>query len=298
MRHSIVFYVALVAAPLGVACEKAGVDGHADANKAGTTVGAVPSNSAKALEDYRHQKQTDLRSLDKSITDLEAKEKIAASNAKMDLDRLLPALKVRRDAFMNDLRAIDATGAATWDSTKARLDKEWDDLKAATDKATSVATSAFAATHKPGEMTCADFLALADVEKPKIVYWAEGFNKNGRAIDSAFDIVETDRLVPVLVAECVKTPKESLSKVVQQHPSASKPATAAKPAKMTCEEFVALEDVAKPKVVYWAEGFNKDGKATDAVVDIDETDRLVPTLISECKETPKLTLWQKIKKYF
>lgn len=70
-----------------------------------------------------------------------------------------------------------------------------------------------------------------------------------------------------------------------------------KPAKMTCEEFIALDDVQKPKVVYWAEGFSKKGKPVDSVVDLDETDRLIPILVTECKETPKLTLWQKIKKH-
>jgi hypothetical protein len=42
----------------------------------------------------------------------------------------------------------------------------------------------------------------------------------------------------------------------------------------------------------------KDGGATDAVVDIAETDRLVPVIVTACRETPKLTLWQKIKQYF
>jgi len=67
---------------------------------------------------------------------------------------------------------------------------------------------------------------------------------------------------------------------------------------MSCEEFLAVEDVVQPKLVYWAAGFNKDGGATDSVVDITETDRIVPVLVKECKEAPKLTLWQKIKKYF
>lgn len=71
-----------------------------------------------------------------------------------------------------------------------------------------------------------------------------------------------------------------------------------KPAKMTCEEFAALDDTVKPKVVYWAEGFNRKGKPVDAVVDIDATDKLVPMLVTECKETPKATFWQKIKKHF
>lgn len=73
--------------------------------------------------------------------------------------------------------------------------------------------------------------------------------------------------------------------------------TAKKPARMTCEEFIALDDVQKPKVVYWAEGFSKKGKPVDTVVDLDETDRLIPVLVTECKKTPKVTLWQKIKKH-
>jgi hypothetical protein len=60
-----------------------------------------------------------------------------------------------------------------------------------------------------------------------------------------------------------------------------------RPGKITCEEFVALDDMAKPKVVYWAEGFNKKGKPDDAIVDIDETDRLGPMIVTECKMTPK-----------
>ena len=80
-------------------------------------------------------------------------------------------------------------------------------------------------------------------------------------------------------------------------PAAPAAAAMKRPAKMTCEEFVALDDVQKPKVVYWAEGFSKKGKPVDSVVDLDETDRLIPILVTECKQTPKLTLWQKIKKH-
>ena len=70
------------------------------------------------------------------------------------------------------------------------------------------------------------------------------------------------------------------------------------PAKMTCEEFVALDEVVQPKVVYWAEGFHKKGKPEDLVIDVDETDSLVPVLITECQETPKLSFWEKIKSHF
>ncbi len=84
--------------------------------------------------------------------------------------------------------------------------------------------------------------------------------------------------------------------------SASMPSTVFaathKLAKMTCEEFLTLDDVAKPKVVYWAEGFNRKGKPVDAVIDIDSTDRLVPVLITECQKAPKHSFWQTIKKHF
>jgi hypothetical protein len=71
-----------------------------------------------------------------------------------------------------------------------------------------------------------------------------------------------------------------------------------KPAKMTCREYVMLDDIVKPKVVYWAEGFNQKGKEDDAVVDIAATDKLVPILVDECQETPKASFWEKIKKHF
>lgn len=84
--------------------------------------------------------------------------------------------------------------------------------------------------------------------------------------------------------------------------SASMPSTVLaathKPVKMTCEEFLTLDDMAKPKVVYWAEGFNHKGKPVDAVVDIDSTDRLVPVLVMECQKAPKHSFWQTIKKHF
>jgi hypothetical protein len=74
-------------------------------------------------------------------------------------------------------------------------------------------------------------------------------------------------------------------------------ATKVNPKTMTCEQFLALDDVVKPKVVYWAEGVNKHGTAKVSEVDIDETDRLVPVLVTECQAAPKLSFWQKLKKH-
>jgi hypothetical protein len=71
-----------------------------------------------------------------------------------------------------------------------------------------------------------------------------------------------------------------------------------KPAEMTCEEYVVLDDVVKPSVVYWAEGFNYKGEPVDAVIDFDATDSLVPVIVDECQKTPKASFWEKIKKHF
>ena len=174
-----------------------------------------------------------------------------------------------------------------------------------------VTQQAMAESQTPEKMTCKEFVALDDAIKPKVVYWAEGLNKKGKPVDSVVDVDETDRLVPVLVTECKETPEHSLMKKIKEHTAQKaapavasssgvpqKPAVAPKPVKMTCKEFVALDDAVKPKVVYWAEGLSKKGKPVDSVVDVDETDRLVPVLVTECKETPKLTFWQKIKKHF
>lgn len=69
-----------------------------------------------------------------------------------------------------------------------------------------------------------------------------------------------------------------------------------KPAEMTCEQFVALDDVVKAKVLYWNDGFiNNQGKVVDPVVDIEETDNLIPILVTECQKTPKASLKEKFK---
>jgi hypothetical protein len=70
-----------------------------------------------------------------------------------------------------------------------------------------------------------------------------------------------------------------------------------KPASMTCDEYVLLDDVVRPKVVYWAEGFNAKDQPDAAVVDIAATDNLVPVLVDECRQTPGLSFWQKLKSH-
>jgi hypothetical protein len=290
MSRSLVIGVLALSAPLILAC------GKEDATY--SPPDTASSDIARLRDEYRREKQRDLTKLDKRIAELETREKSAAATVKADLGAQLATIKAGREAFLRDLNATESSGASSWDATKARLEQEWSDLTTSTDKAAGVAVSGIAST-KASELTCEQFLALGDVEKPKAAYWLEGFNRNGKLVDSFVDLQETDRMVPILTAECSTKPAEALSKVVQRHTSSpAKPAAAApRPETLTCQEFLALDDVVKPRLVYWARGFNPAGGASDSALDIEATDKLVPVLVRECAESPKLTFWQKVRGY-
>ena len=64
--------------------------------------------------------------------------------------------------------------------------------------------------------------------------------------------------------------------------------------KVTCEEFIQLDEVSRPKLVYWLDGFDRHGNAIESV-DFDQNDRMVPVLVEECTKTPKHLLVKKIK---
>ena len=149
--------LALAALPLVAACDKSGADAQAEANKAQdkanaqiaqannqvTTTGAQAQAAADqkiiaaqadfstTREDYRHKVQSDLDSLTKQLDDLDVK---ARSSAKPDMRATVTALRAQRDGFVRDFQSLSMASAVTWDATKARLDKEWADLKTAVDK--------------------------------------------------------------------------------------------------------------------------------------------------------------------
>ncbi len=181
----------------------------------------------------------------------------------------------------------------------------------------TLATVASAKPQTPAKMSCEQFVALVEADRPKVLFWAEGFDRKGKANSAIVDVEETDTLVPILVSECQKAPKKPLAKALHhvrelrnKVPPPTRSTPAAKKArsghakvehvalsKMSCEDFIETEEVARPKVVYWAEGFDKKGKSTGAVFDIEKTDALVPVVIKECTETPKLSFWERLKKH-
>ena len=66
--------------------------------------------------------------------------------------------------------------------------------------------------------------------------------------------------------------------------------------KLTCEDFIGIDDVIKPQYVIAAVAYTKGGKAKNAVIDVVDTDTLIPFLVEECQKAPKESFWAKLKK--
>lgn len=158
MKRAIVALTLVAAAlPLANACDKSGADVQARANEAqeqaNREIGRANAQASEAQEEanrkiagaqadfvttreeYRHKVQTDLDALDQDIAALDSRAQTGSAKAKTDLQAKLPSIHAQRDAFLKDFRAIDRASATTFDDFKARLDKEWSDLKSAVDKA-------------------------------------------------------------------------------------------------------------------------------------------------------------------
>ena len=76
-------------------------------------------------------------------------------------------------------------------------------------------------------------------------------------------------------------------------------AAAKKPfAKMTCEDFVGLDETFQPKAIYWAVAYGKNGQPEAELVDVQGVERAVPFVVEECRKAPKESFWQKVKAEF
>jgi len=101
-----------------------------EANK---KIADAQANFMKLREDYRHKVANDLVELDHKVAELEGKEKDMHGKAKADLEAKLDRIRNSRASFAAAYKSLEVESAATWDATKARLDKQWDDLRALAD---------------------------------------------------------------------------------------------------------------------------------------------------------------------
>ncbi len=69
------------------------------------------------------------------------------------------------------------------------------------------------------------------------------------------------------------------------------------PAKMKCEDFVAVDAVYQPALVYWVAGVDHLGiRETDTMVV--DTATPVALVVSECKKTPKAMFKTKVRELY
>ena len=64
---------------------------------------------------------------------------------------------------------------------------------------------------------------------------------------------------------------------------------------MTCADFLRLDDAAKPELVYWAAIHARRGRLGTDVIDVGDTDSVVPLLIEQCKGAPRESFWRKVR---
>jgi acid stress chaperone HdeA len=64
---------------------------------------------------------------------------------------------------------------------------------------------------------------------------------------------------------------------------------------MTCEEFLSLDEVTSPQVLYWSEGFDRKGEPTEAAFDVAKAASLLPVVVESCRQSPKSSYWSKFK---
>jgi hypothetical protein len=103
--------------------------------KADKEIAAARADFEKAREDYRHAQTLNLSDIDRKIAALDAKDKTATGKTKAELDAKLPAIRAQREAFVRELQDVDRATSSTWDDVKANVDRKWDSLNDAVNKA-------------------------------------------------------------------------------------------------------------------------------------------------------------------
>ena len=70
---------------------------------------------------------------------------------------------------------------------------------------------------KPVTMTCADYVALSESERPELYYFAKGYNRGSKTKEDVSGEVDLEKDVAVVVQECKQAPKESFWSKVKKH---------------------------------------------------------------------------------
>jgi acid stress chaperone HdeA len=70
---------------------------------------------------------------------------------------------------------------------------------------------------KPVKMTCEEFVALSETERPELYYFAKGYNRGSKVKEDVSGEVDLEKDVAVVYEECKQAPKESFWARVKKH---------------------------------------------------------------------------------
>ena len=158
----------------------------------------------------------------------------------------------------------------------------------------ALAGTALAKKVDPTKMSCEEFLALSDSERPAAAAFLEGWSRGKK--DLEVGEVGVDRDVTALVVSCTEKPKESLWRRFEEHMPVLKKHV--KPIEMKCDDFTSLQSDVQPELYYYLDGWNRAHTAdTDVAGEVD-LEQDYETFLQVCKQAPKESFWTKLKMHF
>jgi acid stress chaperone HdeA len=80
-------------------------------------------------------------------------------------------------------------------------------------------------------------------------------------------------------------------------PAFAQTTKAMSPAKMKCEDFVAVDSAYQPSLVYWVAGVDHLG-ITETDTMVVDTATPVAVIVGECKKTPKASFKSKVRELY
>ena len=73
------------------------------------------------------------------------------------------------------------------------------------------------------QTSCSDYLGMDDVVKPKFIYYTVGYSKSGKPASATFDVVDVDKLIPVVDEYCrVHLTASAFQKVMDESKASEK----------------------------------------------------------------------------
>lgn len=102
--------------------------------KANEGIAEANADYLKLREDFRHDTNQKVVSLNERIAKAEARLGTETGQARSKLMEGLPAVRASREAFLKNLDGLKDTTATTWDSAKTSLQKQWDELEKLVDR--------------------------------------------------------------------------------------------------------------------------------------------------------------------